>query len=791
MAKRLILPLAILFWVAILISNFSPFRYGRQIYNQAKDNTLLRVPIAHPSKKDSKITGQSLLNLGSGHFDTLHTSRNTIPPALLQLTTHCSAPVNKFTNHLRLPNLLYNISMMPRNGPPEKRTFWNPTIISLPYWAKNQYLIVSMVYLKERGYRANVLCEANICHPRTGNLGSLHERICTSEDLEILGSNGGLRCESSPVEMNVPPTPAESCQGDQEKLADVSGFHDPRIFYSGRGEPVLMLSSQYASSFIAPNANEIPCLIDATLEEIASNKYMANAVWHQTTPALKLILCTRFNATCISKTPDTVFIAAIHRKHKNILGLPIRYERYIVMWAATSPFNMLAISQHPILFANETTTGWTAKESWDDVPEALSEGRDFWAKLTYTTTIAYAWNKEDGDLRDKGAGYLDDEIILSVGVDDHDQVYGKVLVSELLQYIPIRDNYPQPKTFTMPSQRLNKKVSSPNTSLISGSKVPPVKVTKKTSSSYPKRTRFSKRKQEQKSSSNPQKINPNLPPSQIPNPHVSGIYSQHTQQFSALDRRPHVNLESEPPITPKHQERETSKSHRKRVHFQSCKDKSASADGFPIDAEKGVETLHEDLSQPVVETIQKEANFVHPCPELTALLDVLRDQEERLTFHGARLELANDWIPEEYRRITHLLQHGTIATYFGCCKHNPPSPIWTKIADENTPDEDYRLSCRLCDHSFMSPDGRICTQCTTEPVLEKIGEKREFGITLKNYLERYGLSKDWMYCYFWQKESDGTLVEMYMKLPNERKIILERLLRLSQRSGSEGLESIQ
>ncbi|KAF7889483.1 uncharacterized protein EAF02_001898 [Botrytis sinoallii] len=321
-----------------------------------------------------------------------------------------------------------------------------------------------MVYLKDRGYRVNVLCEANICHPKTENRGHLQDRICTDDDIEALGSNGGMRCENTPIEVTVPPTPAESCQGNQEGLADIPGFHDPRIFYSGRGEPILMVSSQSRYACIGlwsidlrsvyPDLEEIfssppkrfggplksypiSCLIDATSEEIALNRYMANATWHQATPALRLILCTRSNNSCMSETPDTVFIAAIHRKHKNVLDLPIRYERYFVMWAATPPFSMLAMSQHPILFANETTTGWTTDESWDDVPEASSEGRGFWAKLTYTTTIAYAWNREDEDLRDKGVGFLDDEIIVSVGVDDHDQVYGRVLVSELLQCLRI------------------------------------------------------------------------------------------------------------------------------------------------------------------------------------------------------------------------------------------------------------------------------------------------------------------------------------------------------------------
>ncbi|TGO87641.1 hypothetical protein BPOR_0213g00120 [Botrytis porri] len=524
-ARRLILPLAILFWAAVIISNLSPSRYGHQVYNHEKHNAPLRIPIPRPLKNYSKSKIQSWANSGSRNLNELPTPKVTVPHALLQLTTHCSDPVNKFTNHIRLPNLLYNISMRPSLGSPESRTFWNPTILSLPYWAKNQYLIVSMVYLKDRGYRVKVLCEANICHPQTENRGHLQDRTCTDDDIEVLGSSGGMRCENAPIEVTVPPTPAESCQGNQEGLADIPGFHDPRIFYSGRGEPILMISSQsrYAcigiwsidlrsvysdleKTFSSPpkrfggplksypvlteltrnppetrrsyeknwfifsptpsssyvhyeltssqrtfakligngftttnltDPNEIPCLIDATPEQIALNRYMANATWHQATPALKLILCTRSNNSCISEAPDTVFIAAIHRKHKNFLDLPIRYERYFVMWAATSPFSMLAISQHPILFANESTTGWTAEESWDDNPEALSEGRGFWAKLTYTTTIAYAWNREDEDVRGKDVGFLDDEIILSVGVDDHDQVYGRVLVSELLQCLRI------------------------------------------------------------------------------------------------------------------------------------------------------------------------------------------------------------------------------------------------------------------------------------------------------------------------------------------------------------------
>lgn len=182
---------------------------------------------------------------------------------------------------------------------------------------------------------------------------------------------------------------------------------------------------------------ELPCLVDASASGASMDNYMTNGTWHQATPALKLILCNLSDSSCNAETSNTVFFAAIHRKHKNHLKLPIRYERYFVVWASVSPFNMLAVSQHPMLFSNETATGWTAEESWDDVPEAVEEGRGFWAKFTYTTTIAYAWDREEGDVREKGVGYLDDEVILSVGIDDSYQVYGRVLVSELLQCLRI------------------------------------------------------------------------------------------------------------------------------------------------------------------------------------------------------------------------------------------------------------------------------------------------------------------------------------------------------------------
>lgn len=181
---------------------------------------------------------------------------------------------------------------------------------------------------------------------------------------------------------------------------------------------------------------EDPCLSDE-LGETETDIFTVSSSWHQATPALKLILCTRSNTNCIADNPATVFFAAIQRKHNNGFGLPIRYERYFVIWSATWPFNMLAVSQHPILMANETNRGWKPAEIWDDVPEAKNEERGTWGEFTYTTTIAYALGRAESDIREKGTGYLDDEVILSVGIDDSDGLYGKVVVADLLQCLRI------------------------------------------------------------------------------------------------------------------------------------------------------------------------------------------------------------------------------------------------------------------------------------------------------------------------------------------------------------------
>ena len=123
---------------------------------------------------------------------------------------------------------------------------------------------------------------------------------------------------------------------------------------------------------------------------------------------------------------------------------------------------MLGITKHPLLMANETASGWTASENWDDDPQnrkvvaatkRLQEvenigaqktnqsttnatepfgGKDYWAYFTYTVSISYAWGREGDEVEDKNVGYLDDEVVLGIGVDDKGQGFSRVRAEDLV-----------------------------------------------------------------------------------------------------------------------------------------------------------------------------------------------------------------------------------------------------------------------------------------------------------------------------------------------------------------------
>lgn len=175
---------------------------------------------------------------------------------------------------------------------------------------------------------------------------------------------------------------------------------------------------------------EIPCLDPASSEE---------GSWHQGTNSLMLTLCNRSDPNCKATPQNQVFFGIIHHKHKNAFSLPLRYERYVIVWSAQPPFSMLGVSQSPLLLYNETVNGFDSEDNWhgDEEQKALlaegKGGKGNWAFFTYTVSIAWAWGRQMDEPQEKNVGYLDDEVILGIGVDDKDMVFSRVIAKDLLQ----------------------------------------------------------------------------------------------------------------------------------------------------------------------------------------------------------------------------------------------------------------------------------------------------------------------------------------------------------------------
>ncbi len=423
----------------------------------------------------------------------------------LEPLLQCRRKANPHTNHIRLPNIVQSVSQVTSGNEANDQQKFNPTIIALPPWSPHQYLLVSRV-VTEGFHQESLLCEADTCY--TGHNGEGRrpgEKDCTPEDLTIVGAAGGLHCSTPPKIVSIPPTPAEKCEGAWSTFPDIPGFHDPRIFWSGKGEPLIMVNSASRYACVGlwitdlrnlheplkallesqpgqphhpgplmsyPSLTELTRNPASTRASVEKNWFMffptpdqaflhydlsiprlaadgtnktiggrtfAKVIgngfttpnltdpleppclphkpdtrgktghWHQTSNALKLILCRRTEAErgkCSEEQQDrAVHFAVMHCKFSNDLDLPLRYERFFVVWDARPPFHTLGISRYPILMWNETASGWDAEENWvaedDDDFNITSEATDSLLAKSGDDPVYNPWeNKTINNSRD-------------------------------------------------------------------------------------------------------------------------------------------------------------------------------------------------------------------------------------------------------------------------------------------------------------------------------------------------------------------------------------------------------
>lgn len=642
---------------------------------EVSDHNSLNLATVFQFHKDQG-THFTIVNITESHRSSLDQEQYLMPPRAIIKPAHplvrtlatctnasTSGTFNPVTRHVRLPNILYNISLTPPDALHDDGIrFFNPAILPLPYWSFTspaahgaKYLLISRLVTAGLHQESHV-CLADICVPSSrstseptdhhlpfssadGNLTLIHHltapirrrtqgnhppdtRPCTDSDTTVLGSQGGLRCVTAPVKVNIPPTPAEQCDGAWSAFPDLPGFHDPRAFWSGKGEPLILVNSasqhgcaglwmvdlrttfpdiekvlnrgkkmgqvtsyphlteitrnprqsrasveknwvfwfpgreeayvQYdlignvgqkgrndiltlanmdlgsgiginrTSMNTNTNASIHEHFIDSTLETrnadngrtqqergrtfsklighglTSTNLTHVDEVscfgpeddidglgnrghWHQGSNSLRLILCTRAQARRGDCGEDatvedgrSVHVAIVHRKFTNDMKLPMRYERYVVVWESRAPFQLLAVSKWPLLMSNERAHPWTVGQNWPDEksgwnasgplmwvnkkrtpagsngdgigPEAFKSSASF----MYTPSLAWAWRahsakvgeelEDDGDIEtmsELGTGYLGDDVLVGIGLDDVDQAFARIKVNDLLQCMRI------------------------------------------------------------------------------------------------------------------------------------------------------------------------------------------------------------------------------------------------------------------------------------------------------------------------------------------------------------------
>lgn len=193
------------------------------------------------------------LSLQDRFLQQYHSHAGDLPsnPHVVRMLSGCTHRPNPHTGHIRLSNVqVLNISMVPAAAAADPDEFknnkyFNPAILPLPSYVSSssstpyQYLLISRL-VTSGTHQESHICFATICDPSGSASLSL---ACSDADIALLGLAGGMRCVTKPEKINIPPTPAKKCTGAWKIFPDIPGFHDPRVFWSGRGEPLIEVNS--------------------------------------------------------------------------------------------------------------------------------------------------------------------------------------------------------------------------------------------------------------------------------------------------------------------------------------------------------------------------------------------------------------------------------------------------------------------------------------------------------------------------------------------------------------------
>ncbi|CAK4033169.1 Hypothetical predicted protein [Lecanosticta acicola] len=171
---------------------------------------------------------------------------------------------------------------------------------------------------------------------------------------------------------------------------------------------------------LAPLARDRQCM-----ERLMPTLNQNDLEWmHQATNSLSLTLCKRSDETCHATPENTYILTFFQKKTFYYHGV---YEPYVMLFHETSPFAIYAISQKPIWYHGRGTPDedWRRPgNEWKPVDQS---------EMIFTMSVNW---KARGM---RYHGFLDDEVIISFGIEDQQAGGIDVVVGELVRDMGLCD----------------------------------------------------------------------------------------------------------------------------------------------------------------------------------------------------------------------------------------------------------------------------------------------------------------------------------------------------------------
>ncbi|KAK9234191.1 hypothetical protein V1525DRAFT_350632 [Lipomyces kononenkoae] len=196
-------------------------------------------------------------------------------------------------------------------------------------------------------------------------------------------------------------------------------------------DPRSISKSLNGSNIVQARTQELPSCMKSLLKDFSKIDDAANE-YHQATNSLRVTMC---GFPCIPTVHNTVLVSLIHIKYKNVLEL--FYRRYAIVMNVTAPFDIIGRTNN-LMFAglDESTMLYTVSMVWD---------KSFNIRPERNHTDA-SQGTSDGEFTDGGKwqnhledpyyhGWIDDTVMINIGVDDLDAAVLHVPMRDVLDCI--------------------------------------------------------------------------------------------------------------------------------------------------------------------------------------------------------------------------------------------------------------------------------------------------------------------------------------------------------------------